>query len=138
MSVRTLRDTAFEISQFEDPLRPAAEREACLKPEGVARRQRILFLGNSYNPFSTACLQSLVESGYDTVVGFYDPFTKGTWPLIRNRLKSRGWGPGPAQSRVSGAVQNSHRIEACGFPAFRVCLVAGNFADAWVKGDPMR
>ena len=93
MSFRTPSDAALDASRFEDLLRSGAEHQACLRPQAVAKRQRILFLGNSYNPLSAACLQSLVELGYDNVVGFYDPFTKGTWRLIRDSVKSRGWGP---------------------------------------------
>lgn len=92
MFVCPLRDTAFDVSQFEDPLRSPAQRQACLKLQGGARRQRILFLGNSYNPLSTACLESLVELGHDTIVGAYDPLSQGSWQLMRKRLKSRGLG----------------------------------------------
>src|SRR5713226_473708 len=92
MFARPLRDAAFDVSQFEDLLRSAAQRQACLKLQGGARRQRILFLGNSYNPLNTACLESLVELGHDTVVGAYDPLSQGTWQLMLKRLKSRGLG----------------------------------------------
>src|SRR5450631_2954043 len=54
-------------------------------------RQRILFFGNSYNSFSVACLQALVDSGRETIVVSYDPLSKGSWQLFRKRLKSRGW-----------------------------------------------
>jgi folate-dependent phosphoribosylglycinamide formyltransferase PurN len=55
-----------------------------------AQRQRILFLGNSYNRFSVECLKALVELGHDLVVGSFDPSTQGALQLIRNRLKVRG------------------------------------------------
>jgi hypothetical protein len=83
---------AFEVSQLEDLLRSAAQRQACLKPQGEARHQRILFLGNSYGLLSTACLETLVELGHDTIVGVYDPLSQGGWQLMQKRLKSRGLG----------------------------------------------
>jgi folate-dependent phosphoribosylglycinamide formyltransferase PurN len=73
MSNRPLHEAPFKPSKFDD--------------------QRILFLGNSYSPSSTACLQSLVELGYAPMVASYDPFTKNIWRLFRNSLKSQGWGP---------------------------------------------
>ena len=60
-------------------------------PGGI-KQPRILFLGNLYNPWSTGCLQTLVELGHDIVVGVYDPLTKGAWRLFGKRLKFRGGG----------------------------------------------
>src|SRR5579862_4131692 len=56
-----------------------------------ARPQRILFLGNSYNQLSVACLQALSESKNDITVGIYHPFTRGVSQFARDRLNSRGW-----------------------------------------------
>src|ERR1700726_1278490 len=86
---RRSKDMALRCSQLEAP-NNSVERQP---PNGARERPRILFLGNAYSPLSTACLQALVELGYETIVGFYDPFSKGTWQLLRSRLKSRGWGP---------------------------------------------
>ncbi len=81
-----------EDRQFETPPGEAADRRM---NEGQTRKTegcRILFLGNSYNFMSAACLQTVVEMGYDIVVGFCDPFNEGAWQLFRKRLKSQGWG----------------------------------------------
>jgi folate-dependent phosphoribosylglycinamide formyltransferase PurN/CelD/BcsL family acetyltransferase involved in cellulose biosynthesis len=78
--------------QFEKLLRRVAESQARAGQVGGPERQRILFLGNRYNPLSTVCLQTLVELGYDPVVGVYDPLTKGAWQLFRKKLMARGWG----------------------------------------------
>lgn len=52
---------------------------------------KILFLGNSYNPLSVACLKVLVESEYETIVGNYDSLSQGRWQIFRKNLKTRGW-----------------------------------------------
>src|SRR2546428_813322 len=70
-----------------DPPSGAAQPQA----RASTARRLILFLGNSYNSFSVACLQSLVESGYETIVGCYDSLTPGAWRLLRKSLKYRGW-----------------------------------------------
>ena len=57
----------------------------------AGERQRILFLGNSYNLFSLACFQALVELGHDTYLAVHDPLTRGIRQLMRKSLKSRGW-----------------------------------------------
>lgn len=58
---------------------------------GEVKQPTILFLGNVHNRFSVRCLQALVELGHNTVIGFYDVSTQGTWREIRKKLKSRGW-----------------------------------------------
>jgi folate-dependent phosphoribosylglycinamide formyltransferase PurN len=77
--------------QFENLLGPEAKRQARAEQVGGPERHRILFLGNRYNPLSTACLQALVELGHAPVVGIYDSLHRGAWRLFRKRLKSRGW-----------------------------------------------
>lgn len=92
VSLPTKKSALLASLRFEDPLSRVPERQARAGQVGKPERQTILFLGNSYNPFSTACLQTLVELGHDTVAGVYDPLTRGGWPLFQKRLKSRGWG----------------------------------------------
>jgi hypothetical protein len=73
----------------KDLSRRGAEGEAYARHAQGIKQPRILFLGNLYNPWSTGCLQTLVELGCDIVVGVYDPLTKGAWRLIRSRLEFR-------------------------------------------------
>jgi folate-dependent phosphoribosylglycinamide formyltransferase PurN len=54
---------------------------------------KILFLGNSYNPLSIACLQAVVDAGYETIVASFDPLGQGTLKLLRKNLKTRGLSP---------------------------------------------
>jgi folate-dependent phosphoribosylglycinamide formyltransferase PurN len=71
---------------------PAAEPRPCVKPTKNGDRQTILFLGNPYNPISTACLEAIVELGHCAVVGAYVPPSQGMWRLMRKTAKSQGWG----------------------------------------------
>jgi folate-dependent phosphoribosylglycinamide formyltransferase PurN len=68
------------------PSRPA-------ETTGRAQRSKILFLGNSYNSLSVSALESLVESGHDVTVGYYDALARSRWQLLRKGIKSRGWRP---------------------------------------------
>lgn len=54
-------------------------------------RVKVLFLGNNYNPFSVACLQSLLAPGsYTVIVGIYDPKGASTWTTMRKYYAERG------------------------------------------------
>src|SRR5712692_5374337 len=75
----------------KDLLRSASERQAEARQTNTTKPSWILFLGNSYNPWSIPCLQTLVELGHHIVVGRYDPLIKGVWRLLRESLRSRGW-----------------------------------------------
>ncbi len=72
-------------------LRSASERHAEATRPNTTKASWILFLGNSYNPWSVPCLQTLVDLGHHIVVGRYDPLTRGVWRLLRESLQSRGW-----------------------------------------------
>ena len=92
ISSLVMKSAPLQGLEFEDLLRVAAARQAHAKQVGGLERQRILFLGNRYSPVSTACLQTLVEMGYEVIVGVYDPLIQRGWRrLFRKRLKSRGW-----------------------------------------------
>ena len=52
------------------------EQRGCATMKPRIKQLRILFLGNSYNPIGTVCLQTLVELGHEVIVGDYDPLTK--------------------------------------------------------------
>ena len=76
--------------QFEGSPSPTSEPQQLTNPAG-SKRLRILFLGNSYNPMGTVCLQALVELGHEAIVGDYDPLTQGGWRFARKKLRSHGW-----------------------------------------------
>lgn len=54
---------------------------------------RILFLGNNYNPISVACLQALVEGGFDVgLAGAWDPVRGSLVRTVRNSARTFGLG----------------------------------------------
>ena len=70
------------------PARPGAASPAAVK--APIPPLRILFLGNSHNDLSTACLAALAQSGYDVTVVEVDDFVGSRFAVVRNILKSRG------------------------------------------------
>jgi methionyl-tRNA formyltransferase len=50
----------------------------------------ILFLGNTYNPLSAACLAALVDSGHNVLVARFRPTTRGRWSFLRRVARTRG------------------------------------------------
>src|SRR2546422_6984935 len=75
----------------EELPRYAARQRSSEPGTPLSERHRILFLGNSYNPISLACLHALLGLGHDTYLVVYDPVTRGLRRLMREGLKSRGW-----------------------------------------------
>jgi len=88
---RTGAAPAPERRAVEDRTSRAAQDQSKKVPSPVVAPAKILFLGNSYNPLSVACLRALVDSGYETTVGAYDPLGEGALRLFRRSLKNRGW-----------------------------------------------
>ncbi len=82
MLIRSLR---------KERLHFASERHAGAIQGSTTKTSGILFLGSSYSPWSTACLQTLVELGHHIVVGRYEPLTKGVRRLVREKLQAYGW-----------------------------------------------
>ena len=70
-----------------------ARYQSKISPGRRVARGKILFLGNSYNPLSIACLQAVVDSGYETIVAANDPLGQGKLKLLRKSLKNRGFSP---------------------------------------------
>jgi hypothetical protein len=54
-------------------------------------QQRILFLGNQYNPLSVACLEGLSKLGCELLVGMFNPLNRGLWPTVSRSIRVRGW-----------------------------------------------
>jgi folate-dependent phosphoribosylglycinamide formyltransferase PurN len=74
------------------------------------RRERltILFLGNTYNPLSIACLAALVESGHEVLVGRFRPTTRSRWSFLRRVARTRG--PASVLDRVRRLLRAEVRL----------------------------
>lgn len=72
------------VTQFER----ASSPPAAAPPE----RARILFLGNAYNPLSVACLEALLETGQQILVGIHDPAGRNLLGVLRRSAERDGWG----------------------------------------------
>ena len=72
------------VTQFERASRP--------KTAPPAEHAKILFLGNAYNPLSVACLEALLETGQQVVVGIHDAADKSRWRVLRSSAQRDGWG----------------------------------------------
>ena len=72
----------------------ATQFERASPPESAAPRERarILFLGNAYNALSVACLEALLASGQNVIVGIYDPAGQDVWHTVRRSAERDGWG----------------------------------------------
>ena len=70
--------------------RASAEAGSPTPGTPATRRLRILFLGNSHNQLSTACLAALTRSGHDVTVLAVDDFVGSRLAVLRHVLKSRG------------------------------------------------
>lgn len=53
-------------------------------------RLRVLFLGNSYNSLSVACLLALLRTGHTIFVGVYDPTNSGFIKIIKKGISTYG------------------------------------------------
>jgi methionyl-tRNA formyltransferase len=59
-------------------------------PQKDLSRQRILFLGNEYNPFSIISLEALSQLQCEVIVGVHDPLSRGLWRTLRKSIQTRG------------------------------------------------
>jgi len=57
----------------------------------AARRTRVLFLGNDYNPISIACLDALAaDNRIEVIVGIFRPTHRGILPVLRKAWLQHG------------------------------------------------
>lgn len=61
--------------------------------DGQARKTRVLFLGNDYNPISITCLDALAaDKQLEVIVGIFRPTNRGILPVLRKSWLQYGGG----------------------------------------------